>query len=303
MEPWLIVVIVISSVVAFFLLLSVLNFAIFFYRPNWVKPLLAGDKTSNWIIKKNPQIITIKAKDGLELKAFYIPHEKEERIFIFNHGYTGSPNKDFGAQAETIYNQYNASLLFPIQRAHYLSNGHLVYMGYKEKDDIKLWSQYADDNLNKNQNPIYLWGASMGTHSILISYDAEYPKSVVGIIADCGYTISKDMIKKVSLMAYGIFGYLFYPMMKLFAKILGYSFSKYDTRNSVKQIALPILFVHGKVDSLVPCHMSIENYHAKEAGYRDILLVPNANHIGSFIKAKEEYLLHLNALIDVCENN
>lgn len=299
MEIWQLIIIIICSVLGFCLLIGSLSFVVFFVRPNFVKkhPYLIGNEKESWIYKQNPHILEMKSFDGVILKALYIPHKNAKRMFIFNHGFTGSPYKDFGLQAKEIYNRYEASLIFLIQRGHYISNGHLISMGYKESQDVKLWCQYIENNID-NKLDKYLWGASMGTHSILSSYNDEYPKSIKAIIADCGYTIAKKMIIIVSRKMYWYFGILFYPFTLLLGNIFGFSYIKNDTRKNVRNISLPILFVHGKSDKLVPSYMSEENYNAKEKGYKDLLLVDNADHICSYSVNKEEYLKHLDTLIE-----
>lgn len=298
MAIWQLVLIIIFSVIGGCILIGVLNFVFFFVRPNFVKkiPILIGDEKASWIYKQNPKILEMKSFDGVNLKAIYIVHPNAKRIFIFNHGYTGSPYKDFGMLAKDIYDRYQASLIFLIQRGHYISNGHLISMGYKESQDVKLWCQYIENNID-NKLDKYLWGASMGTHSILSNYNYEYPKSIKAIIADCGYTIAKKMIIIVSRKMYWYLGILFYPFTLLMGNILGFSYIKNDTTKNVKNIKLPILFVHGKADRLVPTNMSVENYNAKEKGYKDLFLVDNADHICSYSLSKEEYLKRVDKLI------
>ena len=51
---------------------------------------------------------------------------------------------------------------------------------------------------------------------------------------------------------------------------------------------LPILMIHGKADSFVPCEMSIEGFEAC-SGDKKLILVENAGHGLSYLKGQPEY--------------
>ena len=45
---------------------------------------------------------------------------------------------------------------------------------------------------------------------------------------------------------------------------------------------IPVLFIHGKADSFVPCEMTVENFNAC-AAKKQLLMVDNANHALSYL--------------------
>ena len=50
-----------------------------------------------------------------------------------------------------------------------------------------------------------------------------------------------------------------------------------------------MLFVHGKEDNLVPAFMAQELYDSCSSEYKDILIVPGADHAQAHVDGKAEY--------------
>ena len=56
----------------------------------------------------------------------------------------------------------------------------------------------------------------------------------------------------------------------------------------MKHCSVPVLFIHGRADTFVPCEMTLRNYEACTAE-KKLLLVDGAKHCMSFIKDREGY--------------
>ena len=78
------------------------------------------------------------------------------------------------------------------------------------------------------------------------------------------------------------------PWMEIWARALGgFSFYECDTRRILPRAKVPVLFIHGKADTFVPCHMSEEGCAAC-TGEKEIYLVEGAEHGRSYLYAPEQ---------------
>ena len=123
----------------------------------------------------------------------------------------------------------------------------------------------------------------------MMASDMELPKNVVGILADCGYTSAKEIIKKV-MKQMKLPADLLYPFVRLGARLYG-KFDPDETSpiKALKKCRVPAMFIHGESDDFVPCEMTERNYEACIAP-KKMLTVPKAGHGLSYIIDREGYL-------------
>jgi fermentation-respiration switch protein FrsA (DUF1100 family) len=113
---------------------------------------------------------------------------------------------------------------------------------------------------------------------------------VCGIIADCGYSTPKEIVKMTLQKSLG----------KMAAPTLAavnanckrrekFSLGDYTPIEAMAaNTQVPCLFVHGDADTLVPWRMSLENYYACQAP-KDLLIVSGAAHGMSFAVDPDRY--------------
>ena len=68
--------------------------------------------------------------------------------------------------------------------------------------------------------------------------------------------------------------------------------------DSVDQINIPVLFVHGSGDEFVPCYMTDRLYHACKSPEKKILTVKGAGHCMSYLEGKQEFQQALEELME-----
>ena len=59
--------------------------------------------------------------------------------------------------------------------------------------------------------------------------------------------------------------------------------------DSIRNINLPILFVHGDSDALVPCYMAEELYRNCGSEKKELLIIEGADHAQSFMFGRDKY--------------
>ena len=228
--------------------------------------------------------VEIRSRDGLMLRGELFANPAGRGTVIMFHGFRSSPHADMSPVCEFYYS-LGFSMLLPAQRAHCASEGKYLTYGAKERYDCADWADFISEKSGKD-SPIVLDGISMGAATVLASVSAGLPENVKCIIADCGFTSPKDVFRHVMktmmhLPKFPLY-YLFAMGCRLFC---GFSIKEPDVTEIMKSCSVPVLFVHGEADTLVPCDMSRRNYDACAAEKR-IVTVPGANHGESYLKDK-----------------
>lgn len=217
----------------------------------------------------------IKSFDGLTLHAKYFEYEPGAVMEIMFHGYRGSAERDLSGGIQRCF-ALGRSVLLIDQRTSCGSEGNVISFGINEHRDCLSWIDFAVKHFGPDVK-IVLTGISMGASTVLMTAGKELPKNVVGVLADCGFSSPKKIIKKcagdLKLPAD-----LLYPFIKLGAKLYGhFDLEEYTPLDAMKTCKLPVIFFHGETDDFVPCDMSREIYTACNSPKR-LVTVPNAGH-------------------------
>lgn len=212
--------------------------------------------------------------DGLSLRGKYYGGENPAGVAVMLHGYRSIPENDFCCYIE-YFAKRGWGILLPDQRAHRKSGGNTITFGIKERFDVKTWAQYAGEHWSA---PVLLCGVSMGAATVLMAAELDMPESVQGIIADCGYTSPRDIIKFV-LRKFHTPVRILYPLGRISARLFGsFDPESFDALTAMRGCKLPVLFIHGEEDDFVPCEMSAKNYAACASPQKRLVTVPGANH-------------------------
>lgn len=111
-------------------------------------------KEQEWLKEHQEQELKeIKSKDGLTLRAAYIPREDAKGTIICMHGYHSTNNIEFVPEVRFLWNLgYN--ILLPWQRSHGKSEGRYITYGVKERHDLKRWILYTNRHLGAKNKDI-----------------------------------------------------------------------------------------------------------------------------------------------------
>ena len=240
--------------------------------------------------------VFITSFDGLRLHAkFYAASERKAPVQIMFHGYKSSAERDFcGGLREGIDGGFNVLLVD--QRAHGESEGKYLTFGVNERFDCLSWASYAAERFG-NDVKIYLYGISMGASTVLMASALPLPKSVSGIVADCGYTSPKAIICSV-LRDHHVPAAPGYAVAKRGARLFcGFDLDSASAPDALRRSHIPVLFIHGDDDRFVPCRMSRENFEASAAEHKKLLIVHNAGHGLSYMLDRPAYLSALHEFL------
>lgn len=231
--------------------------------------------------------VCVKSFDGLTLHGRYYECCTGAPLEILFHGYRGNSERDLSAGVERCF-ALGRNALIVDHRASGESEGKTITFGILERKDCLSWADFAVRRFGSGVK-IILTGISMGAATVMMAVGEELPKNVVCVLADCGYSSPKEIIKKV-MGDLKLPAALFYPFVKLGAKLFGgFDLEETSAMEAVKRAKVPVIFIHGESDDFVPCDMSRSLYEACVSP-KKIMTVPGAGHGTAYLKDREAYL-------------
>ena len=294
---------IVVCVTAVVLLLAYICYRMAFYAAN--RPVEQGDaieipqgeiyepyreKMEKWVLecRATPhEEICITSFDGLQLRGNYYEYAPGAPIELMFHGYRGSAERDLSGGMQRCF-RLGRSALIVHQRSSPGSEGHVITFGIREYRDCLLWLEWMLQRFGPEAK-IILTGISMGAATVLMAGGEKLPPNVIGILADCGYSSAKDIMKDV-IGKMGLPADLVYPFVKLGAKLYGrFDPDENSPEQAMKRCTVPVNFFHGEADDFVPCDISRVNYNSC-AAKKMLVTVSGAGHGLSYAVAPERYL-------------
>lgn len=235
-----------------------------------------------WFNSMPFESVYVDSFDGLRLYGRFLKNPEEKGIILLFHGYRCKDGvRDFSCVLRYYY-ELGLSILCVDQRSHGKSEGKYISFGVLERHDCISWINYINKRTNSSSK-LFLAGISMGCATVLMASGLGLPKNVRGIIADCGFTSPREIVRIVGERIYRhSMGWILWGM-NLYSKFFAhFGIKDCSTVEAVKNSKTPTLFIHGKADTFVPCDMTIKNYNAC-AAEKKLLLVEGAGHAMSYL--------------------
>jgi fermentation-respiration switch protein FrsA (DUF1100 family) len=248
-----------------------------------VRPLNPGDV--NWLDTQAVENLWMEARDGLKLRACYVPAPGASAAAILLHGYTGE-GRQLGYMARIFHDKFGMNVLIPDARGHGQSEGRYIGFGWHERLDTLAWMNRVRE---LGCGDIVLFGISMGASTALMASGEKVPPELRLIVADCGYTsVQEEMLWQMKLRYRFSFSPLVRAVSRVTARRAGYSFEEASALEQVKKSRVPTLFIHGEADTFVPFEMCGRLYGACAAA-KEIYTVPGAEHGAAYNADAENY--------------
>ena len=233
--------------------------------------------------------VYLTSRDGLKLHGYLYPMGDQPKKFVIGiHGYRSYSRPEYAPYVE-FYRSLGYSMLLPDDRAHAPGEGEYIGFGVLDRLDCVDWCKYLVERYGEDVE-ILLHGVSMGGATVVsASGEADLPEQVKGIVSDCAFTNAWDVLHFQLKEAMHLPADLILPRVEqLCIKKAGFDFHTYSAIEQVKNARVPMLFVHGGKDTMVPPHMVHELYEACPTEKR-LLFVDEAAHGESIAFAPEEY--------------
>ena len=249
----------------------------------WVKAIRAMDRRE----------VSVTSHDCLQLYGYYYEYQKGAPIEILFHGYKGTAERDLCGGVERAHRLGHNALIVD-QRAASKSEGRVITFGHRESRDCHVWIDFVLREIDEDAR-IILAGISMGAATVMTAAGTDLPKNVIGILADCGYTSTRDIVQKV-MRDMHLPDKILYPFARLGAMLFGgFDPDRTSPIESMKKTKLPVIFFHGDADDFVPAYMSEENYAACASEYKRLVIIEGAVHGTAYPKDEEKYITEARA--------
>lgn len=234
--------------------------------------------------------LEITSFDGLRLYGKFYEYAPNAPIELMFHGYRGTAERDLAGGVERCFRLGRSALLVD-QRCSGKSEGNAITFGIKERKDCLCWIEFMLKHFGP-QVKILLTGISMGASTVLLAAGQPLPPNVFGILADCGYTSARDIIRTVISQLH-LPADLLYPFVRLGAILFaGFDPNETSPLKAMQDCSVPVIFYHGEDDAFVPARMSRQNYDAC-AAKKQLVLIPKAGHGLSYVIDPDTYLTTL----------
>lgn len=229
----------------------------------------------------------IRSGRGALLRGFYFPGGGEgKRIAFLVHGYRSEHAETAGMYYD-VYHRLGFDLFCCDHEAHGESEGRYIGFAAYEDGDCLRWIDLLRRRFGDDVQ-IVLHGFSMGAATVL-KMASRCPENVKCIVEDSGFRDARIQLR-------GQIGPLLPPLRLLHRVIAGIDLHQGDARPALREAQLPILFVHGREDPMVPfgnAPLLYERYR----GEKDCLFVDGARHVESMHVAPEAYEAKLDAFL------
>jgi fermentation-respiration switch protein FrsA (DUF1100 family) len=244
-----------------------------------------GEEYNGW----DKKTFQLQSKFGYVLACELIQPEKQEdsnvgkKVAVICHG-LGCAKYD-SIKYASMYLKLGFTVLIYDHRNHGLSGKNYTTMGYYEKHDLKKVIDWCMENFGADCR-IVTHGESMGGSTVLLHLGIDDRVSCA--IADCAYSDLTLLIRHQLKQFYHLQCFLIPPVSLLTYLRAGFRYNEVSPMRVMCQVDTPVLFIHGKIDNLVPAYMSRLMYECKKNN-KAIYLVAKARHAGSYCRNKEEY--------------
>ena len=308
MNPWLIVFLIAAAAAAVVAAIAYICFRMAFYAPPKSCPdseaiILPEGKVyephypamTEWIRETRAMVreeVFITSFDGLRLRGCFYEFAPGAPIELMVHGYRGTAERDLCGGVQRCFSIGRSCLLID-QRAAGGSEGSVITFGINERRDCLMWVDFLVRRFGP-EVPIILTGISMGASTVMMAAGEPLPPSVVGVIADCGFSSAREIICKV-ITQLKLPCRLAYPFVKLGARLFGhFDLEETSALEAMGRCRIPVFFIHGEADDFVPCSMSRACYAACAAP-KHLFTVPGAGHGLGYVQDPQGYVRQLAA--------
>lgn len=234
--------------------------------------------------------VSINTSDNAILNAWKIyPHHPNGDAVLLLHG-LGDNRIGMTGYAQLLV-AHGFTVLLPDARAHGTSEGPLATFGLLERNDIHQWFDFL--NVEDRPHCIFALGESMGAAQLLQSLDTR--PHFCAVVAESPFAnfreIAYDRMGQPFHLGPWVGRTMLLPLVEVAFLRARWKYNlnmqQISPENSAAATTVPILLIHGQIDSNIPVRHS-QRIHAR-APNTQLWEVPEADHCGAISTAPQEF--------------
>uniref|UniRef100_A0A1B0A886 Protein ABHD13 n=1 Tax=Glossina pallidipes TaxID=7398 RepID=A0A1B0A886_GLOPL len=235
------------------------------------------------------ETVSIHTPDKVTLHAFWISNQNERSksvpTFIYLHGNAGN----MGHRMQNvwgIFHHLNCNILMLEYRGYGLSTGSPSERGLII--DAKAAVDYLYTRHDLDHTQILIFGRSLGgAVAVDVAADTVYGQKIMCAIVENTFTSIPDMAVE-----------LIHPLVR-FVPLILYK-NKYNSLSKIRKCSVPLLFISGLADNLVPPNMMRTLYTECGSQRKGILVFPGGSHNDTWIV--DGYYDGLRTFLNECQD-
>ena len=237
---------------------------------------------------------------GYELHCALWPREDtasfsdgRRRVVVLVHGFTYCLLGQ--VKYASLFHELGFDCVLYDHRNHGLSGKAPTTMGFCEAKDLSTVCAWARGNFGEDAL-LGTLGESMGAASVMLH--AKQDNRLAFVVEDCGFSSLSKLLYYMVPSRFHIPAFPILPVASLFFRLrAGMFFSAIRPVEALKSCAhVPMLFIHGDADELIPASMMQECFAVK-AGEKEQWLVAGARHADCFHADTQGYRERLTAFL------
>jgi pimeloyl-ACP methyl ester carboxylesterase len=241
-------------------------------------------------LDSNLSHVSVTAPDATVLRAWQIrPHRNNADAVILLHG-LGDNRFGMTGPAQLLL-AHGFTVLLPDARAHGASGGNLAAYGLIERNDIHEWFNFMV--ARDHPRCIFGLGESMGAAELLQSLAVE-PR-FCAVAAESSFSsfreIAYDRMGQPLNLGPWFGRTISRPVVEfafLYARLkYRLDMQQVSPENAVAATAVPVLLIHGEIDSNIPLRHSLRIQARNSSAV--LWEVPNADHCGAISVAPQQF--------------
>lgn len=205
---------------------------------------------------------------GQTLHAWWMPTRRTNpKVVLYFHGNDG--NVSTSIAETTLLRKLGPSLLVVDYRGYGTSDG-----AFPSEDtmyeDAEAALRFVVHRLGERPRDVYVYGQSLGA-AVAIELAVRHPE-LGGLVVESGFTSIYEMARLNPL-------YAIYPVGLVLSQ-------RFDSIDKVSRLTIPVLYIHGTLDRVVPFAMG-EALFAHSGGKKRFVAVPGGGHTNNARVAPE----------------
>jgi len=241
--------------------------------------------------------VSFPTSDGLTLRGWFIPAAADgstgkKATILVGHGYPFD-KANILRHVRFLHSKFH--LLFFDFRYFGESEGSYTTAGLLETRDVDAAAAYLKQRVDVDPSRIGAMGFSMSAAAFIL---ARHP-DIKAIVADSPYASLEDLVGLQFFFLPGPTKWPLVALTKLYARLLlGVDIGTAAPAQVVRELAVPLLLIHGEKDSQIPAEHGRQIYAHADSTRTDLWMVPGADHGQAHAIEGERYEIRVSMFLE-----